>query len=163
MASNAKNVSIWWCHHFLAYTVLMLNIYYKMHQIPKLKCFSSHLAIIFAQSIEARCLVENEDVVGAAPTGDALNTSEWSTNWLPTKVWLILEVLQYVMVEVLFEFKINFRTVWILIPSCMHDCICMQCPFFALFHKWGWFLSRILNYTKRWYDKDINFMCLIDE
>ena len=25
------------------------------------------------------CVVENEDVVGAAPTGDAPTTSEWST------------------------------------------------------------------------------------
>ena len=39
------------------------------HQIPKLKCFLYPLAVVFAQSIEARCQVENEDVVGAAPTG----------------------------------------------------------------------------------------------
>ena len=38
----------------------------------------------------------NEDVAGAAPTGDAPTTSEWSTILLPTKVRLILEVLQYV-------------------------------------------------------------------
>ena len=35
--------------------------------------------------------VENEDVVGAAPAGDAPTTSEWSTILLPTKVRLILE------------------------------------------------------------------------
>ena len=46
-----------------------------MHQIPK--CFSSLFAVVFAQSNEARCLVQNEDVVGAAPTGDAPTTSEW--------------------------------------------------------------------------------------
>ena len=62
-----------------------------MHQIPKLKCFSSRLAVVFAQSNEAMCYVENEDVVGAAPTGDAPTTSEWSTILLPTKVRLILE------------------------------------------------------------------------
>ena len=62
-----------------------------MHQIPKLKCFSSRLAIAFAQSNEARIQVENEDVVGAAPTGDASTTSEWPTILLPTKVRLILE------------------------------------------------------------------------
>ena len=50
-----------------------------MHQIPKLKWFSSCLAAVFSQSIEAMCLVENEDVVGAAPTGDAPATAEWST------------------------------------------------------------------------------------
>ena len=49
----------------------------------------------FAKSIEARCSVENEDAVGAAPTGDAPTTSELSTILLPTKVRLILEVLRY--------------------------------------------------------------------
>ena len=62
-----------------------------MHQIPKLNCFSSRLVVVFAQSNEARCKVENEDVVGAAPTGNAPTTSEWSTILLPTKVQLILE------------------------------------------------------------------------
>ena len=38
--------------------------------------------------------VENEDVVGAAPTGDAPTTSELSTMLLPTKVRLISEVLR---------------------------------------------------------------------
>ena len=51
--------------------------------------------MVVAQSIEARCLVENEDVVGAAPTGDAPTTSELSTILLPTKVRLNLEVLRY--------------------------------------------------------------------
>ena len=35
---------------------------------------------------------EIEDVVGAAPTGYAPTTSEWSTILLPTKVKLILEI-----------------------------------------------------------------------
>ena len=34
---------------------------------------------------------ESEDVAGAAPTGDAPTTSEWSTTVLPIKVRLILE------------------------------------------------------------------------
>ena len=59
-----------------------------MHKITKLKWFSSRLAVVFAQYIEVRCLVENEDVVGAAPTGDAPTTSEWSTILLATKVHL---------------------------------------------------------------------------
>ena len=67
------------------------------HQIPKLKCFLSPLAVVFAKSIEARCSVENEDVVGAAPTGDAPTTSELSTMLLPTKVRLIIEVFRYKM------------------------------------------------------------------
>ena len=41
--------------------------------------FLVSFAVIFAQSIEARCWVENEDEVGAVPTGDAPTTSEWST------------------------------------------------------------------------------------
>ena len=57
-------------------------------------CFSSHFEVVFAQSIGARCQVKNEDVVGAAPTGGALTTSEWSTIWLPIKVHLILKVWQ---------------------------------------------------------------------
>ena len=68
-----------------------------MHQIPKHNWFSSRLAVVFAQSIEARCWVENEVVVGAAPTGDAPITSELWTILLPTKVHLILEVWRYVL------------------------------------------------------------------
>ena len=49
-----------------------------MHQIPELKWFSPHLAYVFAQCIEAVCLVEKEDVVGAVPTGDAPTASKWS-------------------------------------------------------------------------------------
>ena len=36
-------------------------------------------AVVFAQSIEAKCSVKNEGVVGAAPIGDAPTTSEWLT------------------------------------------------------------------------------------
>ena len=58
--------------------------------------FPSRLAVFFAQPIEARCSVGNEDVVGAAPTGDAPTTSEWSTIMLSAKVRLILEIWRYV-------------------------------------------------------------------
>ena len=58
------------------------------------KCFSSCLAVVFTQSIEARSLVENEDVVGAVLTGEAPTTSECSTILLP-KVHLTLEVWWY--------------------------------------------------------------------
>ena len=51
--------------------------------------FLSRLAVVFAQSIETRCQVEN--VVGAAPT------SEWSTILLPTKVHLMLEIWWYML------------------------------------------------------------------
>ena len=39
--------------------------------------------------------VKYEDVVGAAPTGDAPTTSEWSTILFYTKVRRILEFLRY--------------------------------------------------------------------
>ena len=55
-----------------------------MYQITKLKCSLPGLAVVFAQYNEARCYVGNEDVVGAAPTGDAPTASEWSTILLPT-------------------------------------------------------------------------------
>ena len=32
-----------------------VNLYYKSHQIPKLKCFLYPHAVVFAQFIEARC------------------------------------------------------------------------------------------------------------
>ena len=53
--------------------------------------------MVFGQSIEAMCKVENEDVFGAAPTGDAPTTSELSIILLPTKVRLMLEVLRYMV------------------------------------------------------------------
>ena len=40
---------------------------------------------------------DKEDVVGAAPTGDAPTTSEWSTILLLAKVRLILETLRYIV------------------------------------------------------------------
>ena len=36
--------------------------------MSKLTCFAYRFAVVFAQSIDARCQDENEDVVGAAPT-----------------------------------------------------------------------------------------------
>ena len=42
------------------------NPYYKLHQIPELKCISSLVAVVFAQSIEVMGWVENENVFGAA-------------------------------------------------------------------------------------------------
>ena len=62
-----------------------------MHPTPELTFFSSRLAVVSDQYIEAKCHVKHEDVVGAAPTGDAPTTSELSTIYLPTRVRLILE------------------------------------------------------------------------
>ena len=58
-----------------------------MHQIPKLKCFLSRLAVVFAQSIEARCYVKNGDVDGAVPTGDAPTTINY--------IWVINNFIAY--------------------------------------------------------------------
>ena len=80
---NWRTTYIWW-------SAVPSSLYYKLHQIPTLKRFSYCLVAIFAESLEARCQVENEDVVGAAPIGDAPTTSEWSTILLPTKVRLVL-------------------------------------------------------------------------
>ena len=71
------------------------NLWYWSHQTPTLNHFLSRLAVRFALSIEARCQIENDDVVRAAPTGDAPTTSELSTILLPTRVRLILEVWLY--------------------------------------------------------------------
>ena len=68
-------------------TVKFLIKTYQTQNYPIATCF-----VVFAQSIEARYEVENEDVAGAAPTGDAPTTSEWSTILLPTRVRLVLEV-----------------------------------------------------------------------
>ena len=52
----------------------------------------SRLAVAFAQSIQAMCYVDNEDVVGAAPTGDAPTTCELSTMILPIKMRFVIEI-----------------------------------------------------------------------
>ena len=39
------------------------NLEYDAHRIPKHNCFSSRLAVVSAQAIEAKCLVENEDMM----------------------------------------------------------------------------------------------------
>ena len=65
------------------------NISAQAHKIPKLKWFSFGFAVVFVKSTNAICQVEGEDVVGAAPAGDAPTTSEWSTSLVPAKVLLI--------------------------------------------------------------------------
>ena len=62
---------------------LVSNLQYDLHWILKLKCFSSRLAIVFAQPIEARRSIQNQDIVEASPTGDGPTTSEWWTILLP--------------------------------------------------------------------------------
>ena len=63
--------------------------------------FSPGIAVAFAQFIEARYEVENEDVVVAASTGDAPTTSDWSKILLRNRVRLtcILEVWRYLKIS----------------------------------------------------------------
>ena len=65
----------------------------------KLTCFSSRIAVAFMHSIEARCSVKNEDVVGAEPTGNASTTSEGSPGLLPTKVRIVGGLVVYIATE----------------------------------------------------------------
>ena len=58
------------------------------------KCFSFRLAVCLCPHHWSQVL-SNEDVVGAAPTSDAPNTSEWSKILLPTDICLILEFWWY--------------------------------------------------------------------
>ena len=98
---------ITWRHYSTPYIII-----YKTHQIPKLKCFSPCLAVVYDQSNEARCEVENEDVVGAAPTP---TTSEWSTILFPTKVRLILETWRYIdLMKYAFQTKFHWNVFWML-------------------------------------------------
>ena len=55
---------IWWPN--FRYQIWFVPDWYKAYQIPKLKCFSSHFAVVFTKCIGARCYVENEDVVWAS-------------------------------------------------------------------------------------------------
>ena len=84
----------WYCCNGTVIIILIITVKSLIHgsQIPKIKRFASRLAVVFAYSVETRCKVENEDVVGAAPTGDAPTISKWSTSLLPSKVCLILEI-----------------------------------------------------------------------
>ena len=83
-------------------TPLILFIYRKIYNISRTKSPNlnvSRLVMQLSLPNKARCLVENEDVVGAAPAGDAPTTSAWSTILLPTKVRLILETGRYISIK----------------------------------------------------------------
>ena len=59
-------------------------------------------------------VMSNEDVVGAAPTGDAPTTSEWSTFLLPIMVFLTLEIWRWLLWELhihkhpIYEVRVKF-------------------------------------------------------
>ena len=78
-------------------TKLPSDIEYKSHQALKHECFSSRLAVVSTQFTEAKCLVENEYIVGAVPTGDTPTTAEWSSILFSTKLRIIFEIWRYVL------------------------------------------------------------------
>ena len=80
----------------IARPILPLNLKYKTLQTLYVTCFLFRIAVVFAQSKEAMCSVQDEDIVGAAPTGYALITSEWSTIISITKVRPTLYVSRYI-------------------------------------------------------------------
>ena len=67
--------------------------------IRRTKCFSYRLTVVFAQSIVAMCLVEHEDIVGAAVTGDTPTTSECSTIDCLLRCDLYLKLVAYIMIH----------------------------------------------------------------
>ena len=75
---NTQFVLFQWCnwrrYKINPYIYTVKHVIYDTPN-PKLKCFSSRLEVVFAQSIEARYEVENDDVVGAVTTGNAPTTS----------------------------------------------------------------------------------------
>ena len=105
--SLPKNV---WCAKFPG--CMMGKISGRCWQIPG-RCSTSRTLASYIPVTDFRLVLQlfllkplkpgvqaNEDVIGAAPTGDAPTTSEWSTNLLPTKMRLILEMWWYVSVQI---------------------------------------------------------------
>ena len=94
-------VSLPKCSPTMAITEPSVCMFYVLCQISNIGLTESQhlnvsrLAVAFVQSIEARCWVKNEEVVGAAPIGDGPTTSESSTILLPVKVRLMLEICRY--------------------------------------------------------------------
>ena len=88
------------------------TLYYKTHQIPNFKSLLSRLAVFFVHSIEARYWIENEDVVGAAPTGNALTTSEWSTIFLPNRGFTVRVLLKVLKEKYLCQMFSNTSGIW---------------------------------------------------
>ena len=99
--------------------------YCQISNISFTKCQNFNVSgLFFVQSIEARCQVEHEDVVGAAQTGDAPTTSEWPTILLPTKVPLNIRDLTITLVCK------QWRNISCINPSFVH--LIIQCQMSAL-------------------------------
>ena len=93
-----KGISVW-----ITFMFQMSNLGSRQRNFPEKNSIwwpierkSVEAWVIQSQSIEARCEVDNEDAVGAAPTGDAPTTSEWSIILFSNMVRLILEFRRWV-------------------------------------------------------------------
>ena len=80
-------------------SILNINIYRQISNISRTKSDYLNVSRFILQlslpnPLKPGVKVENEDVVGAAPTSDAPNTSEWSTISLPIEVRLVLDNLR---------------------------------------------------------------------
>ena len=78
------------------------SLYHQTSNISRTKSLNLNVSPIILQLSLSNPLRpgENEDVVGAAPTGDDPTSSERTTILLPTKVRLILEVWGYIEIKV---------------------------------------------------------------
>ena len=81
-----RNASVWfywhWSSRILAPVQVKLHWFVYYHQasdISRTKIFNVSCLVLQLSLPNPLKSVENEDVVGAAPTGDAPTTSEWST------------------------------------------------------------------------------------
>ena len=89
------------------------------------KCLSSGISVGFTQSTEARCSVENEGVVGEAPTGAAPTTSEWSTIYCPLRCDLY-EMFGYIFPPPEITRHL-FIAISLLFPlKCIEKCLCLM-------------------------------------
>ena len=88
---------------------LLSNIWYKMHRISKLNCFSSRHAVFFAQSTEAMCQVW-----------------EWRCSWSSADrrcsnyIWVINNLIAY-------RGALILEILWYILPNCLalaqsYDC-----------------------------------------
>ena len=94
---NAANINSFPMGVTLIHWPSLCQIHRKTSCISRTKSQNLNVSRLVLQSSLPNPLkpgVKYEDVVGAAPTGDAPTTSEWSTILLHYKVRLLLEVLR---------------------------------------------------------------------
>ena len=102
------NVQSWWT--VLRLLLLSMKWYRKAYTVKYLIWDALNLQIFYGSRLVVQLSSPNpmkpgvksrkEDVVGAAPTGDAPTTSEWSTILLPTKAGIISETWRYLEAKI---------------------------------------------------------------